>query len=90
MGRSGRNLLEVLRLSLQKQKNSGNRRCCRRRTSGKEVISKYESLYLALQSENFALFGRAVESMEDTLEEIQKKHQISREYLWEKRRLRSI
>lgn len=39
----------------------------------KEVISKYESLYLALQSENFDTFSEEQwNMMENTLEEIRK------------------
>ncbi|RXZ69790.1 hypothetical protein EPT53_05735 [Fusobacterium necrophorum] len=82
--------LEILQLSAQKQKELekiGD--VAGKELLEKEVISKYESLYLALQSENFDTFSEEQwKAMEDILEEIQKKHQISREYLGEKRRLR--
>lgn len=82
--------LEILRLSLQKQKEFrkiGD--VAGEELLEKEVISKYESLYLALQREEFDIFSEEQwNMMESTLEEIRKKHQISREYLWEKRSLR--
>ncbi|SQD08231.1 Uncharacterised protein [Fusobacterium necrophorum subsp. necrophorum] len=67
-----------------------NRRCCRRRTSGKRSHSKYESLYLALQVKILALFRRAVESHGRYFGRNSKEHQISREYLWKNEDLESI
>lgn len=82
--------LEVLRIAVQKQKDLqeiGD--LAGEELLETEVISKYENLYLALQSENFDTFSEEQwKILQDSLEEIQKKHQISRKYLQEKQRLR--
>ena len=82
--------LEVLKIATQKQKelhNIGD--LAGEELLEKEVISKYEALYLALQEENFEDFSEIQwKQFQETLTEIQKKHQMDSTVLKEKRYLR--
>lgn len=82
--------LEVLKIATQKQKelhNIGD--LAGEELLEKEVISKYEALYLALQEENFEDFSEIQwKQFQETLTEIQKKHQMDSNFLKEKRELR--
>lgn len=82
--------LEVLKIATQKQKelhNIGD--LVGEELLEKEVISKYEALYLALQEENFEDFSEIQwKQFQETLTEIQKKHQMNSTVLKEKRYLR--
>lgn len=82
--------LEVLKIATQKQKelhNIGD--LAGEELLEKEVISKYEALYLALQEENFEDFSEIQwKQFQETLTEIQKKHEMDSTVLKEKRYLR--
>lgn len=82
--------LEVLRIAMQKQKDLqeiGD--LAGEELLEKEVIAKYENLYLALQAEDFEQFSEEQwQNLQKSLEEIQKKHQMKAEFLKEKRKIR--